>query len=98
MTNNATFRKLAGQQNPRFGKRLGGEIYVASERSATLLQSYAPQSNFSALLHVSSPQTSLGLREYRCYPPLEFPCHRLAEAIRTPADRHQASHFRRISS
>jgi hypothetical protein len=32
----------AAQQNPRFGKRLGGEIYVASEASATPPQSYAP--------------------------------------------------------
>jgi hypothetical protein len=32
----------------RFGKRLGREIYVASEASATPLQNYAPQSNFSA--------------------------------------------------
>src|SRR5882724_9530888 len=39
----------------------------------------------------------LGLLEMRCYPALTFHCHRLpAEAIRFPADRHQASHFRRI--
>jgi hypothetical protein len=31
----------------RFGKRLDGEIYVASKASATPLASYAPQSNFS---------------------------------------------------
>jgi hypothetical protein len=30
-------------QNRRFGKRLGDEIYVASEASATPLQNYAPQ-------------------------------------------------------
>jgi hypothetical protein len=41
-----TFRMPAGQQNQRFGKRLDDEIYVASEASATPLQSYAPQSNF----------------------------------------------------
>jgi hypothetical protein len=29
----------------RFGKRLEDEIYVASEASATPLESYAPQSN-----------------------------------------------------
>src|SRR6202047_2126762 len=39
----------------------------------------------------------LGLLEMRCYPALTFHCHRLAAgAIRFPADRHQASHFRRI--
>jgi hypothetical protein len=48
---------LAGQrQNPRFGKRLGDEIYVASEASATSLANYAPQSNFSA-----PPRVSLAL-------------------------------------
>jgi hypothetical protein len=31
----------AGQQNPRFGRRLDREIYVASEASATPLRSYA---------------------------------------------------------
>src|SRR5579863_10117187 len=31
------------QQNRRFGKRLRGEIYVASEASATSLRNYAPQ-------------------------------------------------------
>jgi hypothetical protein len=39
----------------RFGKRLDREIYEASEASATLLASYAPQSNFSAQLRVSLP-------------------------------------------
>jgi hypothetical protein len=43
-----TFREPAAQQNLRFGKRLEEEIYVASEASATPLESYAPQSNFSA--------------------------------------------------
>jgi hypothetical protein len=43
-----TFHELAVQQNLRFGKRLGEEIYVASEASATPLENYAPQSNFSA--------------------------------------------------
>jgi hypothetical protein len=38
----------AEQEISRFGKRLGHEIYVASEASATPLQNYAPQSNFSA--------------------------------------------------
>jgi hypothetical protein len=38
----------AGHEIARFGKRLGDEIYVASEPSATPLQNYAPQSNFSA--------------------------------------------------
>src|ERR1700730_9331682 len=38
----------AARQNLRFGKPLDGEIYVASEASATPLRSYAPQSNFSA--------------------------------------------------
>src|SRR3982074_63463 len=38
----------------------------------------------------------LGLREYRCYPALPSRCHQAcAEAIRLPADRHQAPHFRR---
>src|SRR5882724_3409706 len=39
----------------------------------------------------------LGLLEMRCYPALTFPCLRArSETIRFPADRHQASHFRRI--
>ncbi len=33
-------------------KRLGREIYVASEASATPLESYAPQSNFSHMYRV----------------------------------------------
>ena len=45
------------QQNPRFGKRLGGEIYVASEASATPPRSYAPLSNFSHCKRVSLPWT-----------------------------------------
>jgi hypothetical protein len=52
-----TFREPAAQQNPRFGKRLESEIYVASEPSATPLASYAPQSNFSASRCVSLPWT-----------------------------------------
>ena len=47
----------AAQQNPRFGKRLGREIYVASEDSATPAQSYAPLSNFSGRIGVSLPWT-----------------------------------------
>jgi hypothetical protein len=47
-----TFHEPATQQNLRFGKRLDGEIYVASEPSATPLQSYAPQSNFYRLWRV----------------------------------------------
>ena len=42
-----TSRDVAARQILRFGKRLGREIYVASEASATPLASYAPQSNFS---------------------------------------------------
>jgi hypothetical protein len=57
MRDNATFRELARQQISRLGKRLGDEIYVASEQSATLLRSYAPLSNFSGLLRISSPWT-----------------------------------------
>jgi hypothetical protein len=38
----------SGKEISRLGKRLGREIYVASEPSATPLQNYAPQSNFSA--------------------------------------------------
>jgi hypothetical protein len=37
-----TFHEPAARQNPRFGKRLHREIYVASEASATPLASYAP--------------------------------------------------------
>ena len=44
-------------RNLRFGKRLDCEIYEASEASATLLASYAPQSNFSAQPRVSLPWT-----------------------------------------
>jgi hypothetical protein len=53
-----TFREPAAEQkNPRLGKRLGDEIYVASEQSATPLRNYAPQSNFSAVRGVSLPWT-----------------------------------------
>src|ERR1700722_5752997 len=55
-----TARTLSGpaaQQNLRSGNRLGVEIYVASEASATPLQSYAPQSNFLAPQCVSLPWT-----------------------------------------
>ena len=52
-----TLREPAAQQNPRFGKRLDDEIYVASEASATPLRSYAPQSNFSPLQRVAPPWT-----------------------------------------
>jgi hypothetical protein len=38
----------AERKNRRLGKRLGGEIYVASEASATPQQNYALLSNFSA--------------------------------------------------
>jgi hypothetical protein len=38
-------------------KPLGDEIYVASEPSATPLQSYAPLSNFSTGKRVSLPWT-----------------------------------------
>jgi hypothetical protein len=48
---------LAGRENSRFGKRLEGEIYVASEASATPLASYALQSNFSHRQRVSLPWT-----------------------------------------
>src|SRR3984885_4120043 len=41
--------------------------------------------------------TGLGLNEYRCYPAPTFPCHKArTEAFAHDADRHQASHFRRI--
>jgi hypothetical protein len=53
------FREIAaGQENKRLGKRLGEEIYVASEASATPLRNYAPQSNFSASRRVSLRWTS----------------------------------------
>jgi hypothetical protein len=43
MQSTRTFPEPAArQQNLRFGKRLGDEIYVASEASATPLASYAP--------------------------------------------------------
>jgi hypothetical protein len=42
MTNAGTFPQPHARQNPRFGKRLGGEIYVASEASATPPANYAP--------------------------------------------------------
>ena len=54
----APSRRPAGrQQNPRFGKRLEHEIYVASEGSATPARSYALLSNFSHGKRVSSPWT-----------------------------------------
>src|SRR5439155_582347 len=90
-----TFREPAAQQNPRFGKRLDREIYVASEPSATPLQSYAPLSNFSPLQRVSPPWTPgiqmLSSPDF----PLPQAC---AEAFALAADCHQAPHFRRIFS
>src|SRR6266404_6942711 len=83
--------ELAAQQNLRFGKRLDGEIYVASEASATPLRSYAPQSNFSALQRVSLPWTPG--TEMLSSP--GFPIAACAEAIPHPANHHQAAHFRR---
>jgi hypothetical protein len=53
-----TFREAAARRRiSRFGKRLSGEIYVASEASATPEPNYAPLSNFSALLCVAVPWT-----------------------------------------
>src|SRR5258708_5332765 len=90
-----TFRKPAAQQNPRFGKRLGREIYVASEPSATPLQSYAPLSNFSPLRRVAPPWTPgiqmLSSPDF----PLPQAC---AEAFALAPVSHPAPHFRRISS
>src|ERR1700722_13694230 len=104
-------------RNSRLGKRLGGEIYVASEASATPLRNYALQSNFLASRCVAVSWTDLrpnlrpdlgagpgtglgtglGLNEYRCYPAPTFPCRKArTEAFARDADRHQASHFRRI--
>ena len=90
-----TSREPDAQQNPQSGKRLDGEIYVASEASATPLQSYAPQSNFSGLECVALPWTPgtqmLSSPDF----PLPQAC---AEAFALAADCHQAPHFRRISS
>jgi hypothetical protein len=53
-----SFHEAAARRRiSRFGKRLSGEIYVASEASATLEPNYAPLSNFSALLCVALPWT-----------------------------------------
>jgi hypothetical protein len=41
-----------GDEIRRLNKRLERELYVASEAKATLLPSYALQSNFSAALGV----------------------------------------------
>ncbi len=68
-------RPAARRQNPRFGKRLEHEIYVASERSATPARSYAPLSNFrmasafprlglTGIVVLSSPDFPLGPRPY----------------------------------
>jgi hypothetical protein len=46
-----------GDEIRRFSKRLEDELYVASEANATPLRSYAPLSNFSAVLGVSLPWT-----------------------------------------
>ena len=95
MTDMRTFREPAAQQNPRFGKRLDREIYVASEPSATPLQSYAPLSNFSPLQRVAPPWTPgiqvLSSPDF----PLPQAC---AAAFALAADCHQAPHFRRILS
>jgi hypothetical protein len=48
MRSTRIFRDAAAErENRRLGKRLRGEIYVASEPSATPQQNYAPLSNFS---------------------------------------------------
>jgi hypothetical protein len=57
MMDSGTLRAPAAWQNRRFGKRLGDEIYVASEPSATPLRSYAPQSNFFPVTRVALPWT-----------------------------------------
>src|SRR5882724_186006 len=83
----------AAQQNLRFGKPLDGEIYVASEASATPLRSYAPQSNVSAPRRVA-PALDSGNTD-AIQPPL--PVAGLCRAFPHAANRHQASHFRRNS-
>jgi hypothetical protein len=50
-------RGVKSGQNPRFGKPLGGEIYVASEASATPMHSYAPQSAIACRNPGSRPWT-----------------------------------------
>jgi hypothetical protein len=57
MRNYTHLRRPAAQQNRRFGRRLGQEIYVASELSATPPLTYAPISNFSHRKHVTEPWT-----------------------------------------
>jgi hypothetical protein len=57
MRNYTHLRRPAAQQNRRFGKRLGQEIYVASELSATPPRTYAPISNFSHRKGVTEPWT-----------------------------------------
>ena len=86
-----TFHEPAAQQNLRFGKRLGEEIYVASEASATPLCSYAPQSNFSALRGASLPWTP----GTQMLSSPDFPLPACAETFAHAANRHQAPHFRR---
>src|SRR5712671_3311789 len=83
----------AAQQNLRFGKPLDGEIYVASEASATPLRSYAPQSNVSAPRRVA-PALDSGNTD-AIQPSL--PVAGLCRAFPHAANRHQASHFRRNS-
>src|SRR3954470_13416776 len=88
-----TFPGLTVPESSRFGKRLECEIYVASESSATPVASYAPLSNFSARQRVSSPWTPR--TEVLSSPDLPVP-RTLARGHSQPADRDQASHFRRI--
>jgi hypothetical protein len=59
----------AARQNRRFGKRLRGEIYVASEASATPVLNYAPINRngpFQATFPRFSAFDRLGLAGLRC--------------------------------
>ncbi len=47
-----TMCRRRGDEIRRLNKRLGPELYVASEANATPLASYALLSNFSAVLRV----------------------------------------------
>ena len=61
----------AGVQNSRLRQAFRGEIYVASEASATPLPSYAPLRQF---LRTQQRSPGLGLTGTRCYPAPDFPC------------------------
>jgi hypothetical protein len=65
MKGRGTYRLAYAWQNWRLAKRLGKEIYVVGEPSATPLRNYTPQSSLPLTLAnevLSSPSASIAFR------------------------------------